>query len=107
MEEIGTSLNQSMAEIFETQSPMAKKINELNKQIEQAKPLLNEIKTGKTEFVIDFLKIFYKGTELNKQIKRVEKRNELELITSLYSVLASRMDRLDQIKDELKEITEI
>jgi len=85
MEEIGNSLNQSMADIFETKSPLAKSRDKLKIQIEVGKVVLEKL------------------TELFN----VEKRNDLELITSLYSVVSHRMDRLDSIKRELQELTEV
>jgi len=114
MEEIGNSLKQSMIEIFEEKSPLAKSRDSLKFQIKKGKEILKELTQEydnkqklSSKKILDFLKIFYEGTELKKQITRVEKRNDLELLASLYSVVSYRMDRLDQIKIELQELTDI
>jgi len=100
------SMNQSLAEIFETQSPLAKERDKLEKQVQEAKPILNELKEGNFDLLKNFLKIFYKEKELKKQIKRLEKLNDIQILTSCYSILAFRLDRIDKIKDEIQEITE-
>ncbi len=114
MEEIGTSLNQTMAEIFETQSPLAKKRNKLQKQIDEAKEFIkeNNLKSidEKLDFtiIVNYLKIFYTGSSLERQITILEKskHNPLYLITRVYGILTHRMDELQKIKDEIQNITE-
>jgi len=106
MEEIEKGLNQSMAEIFETKSPLAKKRDDLEQQIEKGKELLNKIKDGDYSLIHDYLKIFYSDQEFKKQIKRLDKLNETQILTSLYSIITFRMDRYEKIKSEIQDITE-
>ena len=111
MEEIGNSLNQSLADVFEVQSDTAKKRDKLNQQIQEGKKVLEKIKTisiteaANNSLIVDFLKIFYSKDEVHKQIIRLNKLNETQILTSLYSILTHRMDRYDKITDEIKEIT--
>jgi pyruvate/2-oxoacid:ferredoxin oxidoreductase beta subunit len=106
MEEIEKGLNQSMAEIFEIASPIAKKRDELYQQIEDGKILLNKIKEGEYNLIAEYLKIFYSNQEFKKQVKRLEKLNETQILTSLYSIMTFRMDRYEKIKSEIQDITE-
>jgi hypothetical protein len=101
------SLNQSMAEIFETKSPLAKKRDNLEQQIEKGKELLNKIKEGDYSLIHEYLKIFYSDQEFKKQIKRLDKLNETQILTSLYSIITFRMDQLDKVKSEIQDITEV
>ena len=111
MEEIGTSLNQSMAEIFETQSPMAKRRDKIKKQIELAKEFIKKITPDSNisfETVQEYLNIFYTGKELEKQTTRLRKiRNDnIKILTSMYSLLTHRMEMLDKVNTEIQNITE-
>jgi hypothetical protein len=105
--EFENSLNQSLAEVFETQSDISKLRDKTEKQIKEAKVYLNKFKESDITYdeLIEFLKIFYSGRELVKQIKRLEKLNETQVLTSLYSVVAHRMEKLERIKTEIEEIT--
>ena len=115
MEGFGNSLNQSMAEIFENKSPLAKKREKLNQQITDAKEFIkmhdiNQILENKEEIdfetVKDYLNIFYKGSNLDRQITILEKnKNTVYLITRMYGILTHRIDELQKIKDEIQEIT--
>ena len=108
MEKIENSLNQSMAEIFETASPLAKKRDKLKEQIQQGKLLLDKMKSDSNSNLInDFLEVFYEDQELKKQINRLKKLNDIQILTSLYGIITFRMDLLDKIKSEIQEITEI
>ena len=108
MEEIDNSLNQSMADIFEAKSPIAKQRDKLEDQLNRAKPLLKRIADGEHELISEFLDIFYTGSELKKQTKRLEKFNDnIQILTSLYSLITHRMDRLDQIKSEIEDIIHV
>ncbi len=110
MEEIGSSLNQSMAEIFKSQSPLAKRRDKLKNQIQLAKEFIKELTPNADipfETVQEYLKIFYTGKEFEKQTTRLRKisNNNIMILTSMYNLLAHRMEMLDKINIEIQDIT--
>jgi hypothetical protein len=111
METIGNSLNQSMADIFEVQSDIAKERDKTKEQIQQAKIYLNKFKDNPNELIyseiVEFLKIFYKNKELKKQLKRLDRLTETEILTSLYSVVTHRMEKLEMLQNEIKETIKV
>jgi Asp-tRNA(Asn)/Glu-tRNA(Gln) amidotransferase A subunit family amidase len=111
MEEIENGLNQSLADVFRVSSPEAKKLKKAENQVKEAKIIIKEItdtyENNISEFdneIEKFLCIFYSPKELLKQKKRLEKLNDVQKLTSLYNILASRMDSIDQKKIEISHI---
>jgi len=111
MEEIGSGLNQSMSDIFKTKSPLAKKRDKLQNQIQLAKEFIKEINIDNDisfETVQEYLNIFYTGKELEKQITRLRKisHDNIKILTSMYSLLAHRMEMIEKINQEIQSIVE-
>jgi predicted nuclease with TOPRIM domain len=96
-------MKQTLAEIFIEQSDLAKKRNKLKKQIEEGKVVIKEIQENKATYE-EFLDIFYTPKEKAKQIKRLKELDNIQQLTSLYNILASRLDTLDRLNDQIAEI---
>jgi len=109
-----SSLNQSMAEIFKQSSPLAKKRDKLKISIQKGKEVIQKIKEGDftSDTINEFLELFYTGEELKKQKTKIAKsqrfkNNDIYVLTSFYHVLAARLGRLEEINEEIAEITNI
>lgn len=105
-------MKQTLAEIFVENSDLAKKRNELKEQIRLGKEKLKEIQEQydetfdvEEELYHDFLKIFYKSKELKKQMTILNKKDPNQRLYSIYSLLAYKLNKYDEIQEEINEIT--
>jgi Ni,Fe-hydrogenase III component G len=106
-------MKQTLAEIFIENSDLAKKRNELKEQIALGKEKLKEIQEHYDQDpnnvdineYNDFLKIFYKSKELKKQMTLLSKKDNNQKLYTIYSLLAYKLNKYDEIQEEIQEIT--